>query len=191
MYTHKRDVTYSMTSGMLETTRSQSAEAEHEISIDIPGDTEDQVVAFELDIDQLKGFFMAADGPLTVETWSAVPALIDTFDLLEHEPIHFLDGGDPAEDNPFTADIASLKVSNEAPDWIGETVYAVGDIVRPVTPAYNTYKYVCTVAGTTAVAEPVWPTAVGGTIAETTGVTWECLAGVAHLDIRALIDPTV
>jgi len=111
MFTHRRDVSYEGTAGTLSTYRTQSAESEHEISIDIPAAADQQEVAFALDITQLKGFFMSADGPLTVETNVAL-APDDTFSLLENEPVHFLAGGTPAEDNPFTVDVTKLFVTN-------------------------------------------------------------------------------
>lgn len=194
MYIHRRDIQYDSSSGKLLTRRTQQAEAEHEISINIPADTAEMLVAFELDITQLRGFFMHADGPLKVET-NEVLAPKHTFELIEGEPIHYLAGGlgtAANEPHPFAedvADVTALYVTNEPPDWVGATVYAKGEVVRPTTP--NTYKYVCTVAGTSLDGdEPVWPTTVGGLITDGT-VTWKCVAGVTHLDIRALIDPTV
>ncbi len=56
--------------------------------------------------------------------------------------------------------------------WAATRAYALGDFVRPVTN--NGFVYESTVAGTTAGAEPVWPTTEGGTITNG-GVTWTCL----------------
>ena len=56
-------------------------------------------------------------------------------------------------------------------DWVTETAYILGDRVSPTTP--NGYWYECTTAGTTAVGQPTWPTAVGDTVADGT-VTWTC-----------------
>lgn len=57
--------------------------------------------------------------------------------------------------------------------WTASTAYAVGDRVVPEFGEENGFVYVCTVAGTSDTpTNPVWPTVEGGTIAESTGVTW-------------------
>jgi len=61
--------------------------------------------------------------------------------------------------------------------WTASTAYAVGDVVVPEAGEENGFRYVCTVAGTSHTANPVWPKVEGGTIAETTGVTWVCRYG--------------
>ena len=111
MYTHRRSIDWRSSSGDLFTKRSQQAEAEHEISIDIAAEATDMLVAFALDITQLKGFFMMADGDLEVCTNSASPGT-DQFLLKANEPVHFLAGGDPAETNPFSLDVTALYVTN-------------------------------------------------------------------------------
>lgn len=57
--------------------------------------------------------------------------------------------------------------------WLGNTIYAVDDIVVPTTANANGYQYRCTVAGTShATTEPTWGTALGVTQTDGT-VTWE------------------
>ena len=53
--------------------------------------------------------------------------------------------------------------------WVKETVYAVGDVMKPSTYAAHAYK--CTTAGTSASAEPTWSTTNGGTTSDGTA-TW-------------------
>lgn len=54
--------------------------------------------------------------------------------------------------------------------WVANTVYAVGDIVRPTTANGRSYK--CTTAGTShGSTQPTWPTTYHGTVADNT-VTW-------------------
>jgi len=55
--------------------------------------------------------------------------------------------------------------------WEASTVYAEGDYVLPTVP--NGYRYKCTTAGTSAAAEPTWPTTLAGTVADNTAV-WTC-----------------
>lgn len=56
--------------------------------------------------------------------------------------------------------------------WATGTAYAVGDVVRPITPGSNNRMYICEVAGTShASTEPTWPTTDGASVADNT-VTW-------------------
>ncbi len=56
--------------------------------------------------------------------------------------------------------------------WVANTVYALGDVVKPTTYASHSYK--CTVAGTShAATQPTWGTTNGGTTVDNT-VTWTC-----------------
>jgi hypothetical protein len=58
------------------------------------------------------------------------------------------------------------------PAWATATAYAIGDVVRPVTPGSNNRLYICEIAGTShATTEPTWPTADSGTVVDNT-VTW-------------------
>ncbi len=64
--------------------------------------------------------------------------------------------------------------------WTASTAYAVGDVVVPEAGEENGFRYVCTAAGTSHSANPVWPTVEGGTVTETGGVAWICRYG-GHL----------
>jgi hypothetical protein len=58
--------------------------------------------------------------------------------------------------------------------WITLTAYTAGQkVVKTGTP--NNYCYECTTGGTTAAAQPTWPTTIGGTVVDGT-VTWTCRA---------------
>ena len=59
-----------------------------------------------------------------------------------------------------------------AADW-ASGAYVLEDRVRPTTR--NGHLYECTVAGTSDVSEPVWPTVDGDTVVDGT-VTWTCIA---------------
>ena len=54
--------------------------------------------------------------------------------------------------------------------WGANTVYAVGDFVKPTT--YNDHTYLCTVAGTSGGTQPTWSTTNGATQTDGT-VTWK------------------
>lgn len=66
--------------------------------------------------------------------------------------------------------------------WAASTGYHTGrfnsdtSLVRPTTP--NGYLYRCAQTGTTGAAEPTWPTALGGQVADGS-VIWEC-SGYAY-----------
>ena len=55
--------------------------------------------------------------------------------------------------------------------WTAAAVLGLGAYRRPV--AANGFRYEVTTAGTTAGAEPVWPTPIGATVADNT-VVWTC-----------------
>jgi hypothetical protein len=58
-------------------------------------------------------------------------------------------------------------------NWAATTAYALNAVVAPTTP--NGFNYVCTVAGTSAATQPVWPVTLGATATDGT-VTWACVA---------------
>ena len=63
--------------------------------------------------------------------------------------------------------------------WAVSTGYSVGDVRRPITA--TGFNYICTVAGTTAGAEPAtWPTILGDSIVSGTS-TWRCHSVVTVL----------
>jgi hypothetical protein len=55
--------------------------------------------------------------------------------------------------------------------WVATTAYSLGAFRRPTTA--NGFRYEVTTAGTSGGAEPLWPTAVGNTVADGT-VVWTC-----------------
>lgn len=63
--------------------------------------------------------------------------------------------------------------------WEAATVYAAGALVKPTTP--NGHYYRCTTGGTSHSAEPTWPTAVGGAVADNTAAWAE--AGLLGVDV--------
>lgn len=65
--------------------------------------------------------------------------------------------------------IVYLPANSYATTWVGTTGYAVGDIVRPTVG--NGCLYMCIVAGTSAGAEPTWPTVSRQVVVDNT-VTW-------------------
>ena len=74
-------------------------------------------------------------------------------------------GVDAAYDVPITLEL--LITIGRA----NTTAYVVGDLVTVVAADGNTYRYRCTTAGTSAGAPPVFPAAIGATVADNT-VTW-------------------
>jgi len=77
-----------------------------------------------------------------------------------------------ASSNP-SVDNITLTPTEILPAWEASTVYAVGDSVEPTVD--NTYRYECTVAGSSNSSEPSWPTTIGNTVNDG-GVTWKCVA---------------
>ncbi len=69
----------------------------------------------------------------------------------------------PDPDIALTVKIAATEA------WVTATAYVVGDLVLDTGRAY-----VCTVAGTSAGAEPTWPTTAGETVVDG-GATWRDL----------------
>jgi len=84
--------------------------------------------------------------------------------------------GDPAVDvNQFSGLYKLLKGTA----WVASTPYSLGAEVLPTAGLENGFRYVCTVAGTSAATEPVWPTTEGATKTDGT-VTWTTRYG-SHL----------
>lgn len=69
--------------------------------------------------------------------------------------------------------------------WHSTTAYGLTDYVEPSTP--NSHTYECTIAGTTAGAEPSWPTTDELTVADGS-VTWTCKSVRAKLETANDID---
>lgn len=55
--------------------------------------------------------------------------------------------------------------------WVAATAYTLGQFRRPTNA--NGFRYEVTTAGTSAGAEPAWPTTIGATVADNT-VVWTC-----------------
>ena len=87
----------------------------------------------------------------------------------------------------FITEWTQTKTVTPGP-WTASTVYAVGDVVHPVSyigsnPALSYFQagtqfyYKCTTAGTSAsVTEPTWPVVLGGVSASDNGVYWTAIA---------------
>jgi len=72
----------------------------------------------------------------------------------------------------------TIQVFDDPVIWQAGYAKVVGNLVRPSVS--NNHYYRCTVAGTTGVAEPAWPTTEGDTIADGTA-TWQCVVGTREL----------
>jgi hypothetical protein len=68
---------------------------------------------------------------------------------------------------------ATLMTGKTETVWAVSTADVVGDIRRPITA--TGFVYICTTAGTTADAEPTWPTTLGESVTSGTSV-WRCHA---------------
>jgi hypothetical protein len=86
--------------------------------------------------------------------------------------------GDDIDDYRVTG--FGCHVRLDPPTWKASTAYTVrepydaatGSVVKP--SVFNGRHFKCTVAGTSDVAEPTWPTAIGATVADGTA-TWEAI----------------
>jgi hypothetical protein len=79
---------------------------------------------------------------------------------------------------------ASGGASWAVPRWAASAAKVSGNEVIPLV-TQNGYTYRCTVAGTTAGAEPVWPTTVGLTVVDG-GVTWQCVRSAQYMSYRGV-----
>jgi hypothetical protein len=78
---------------------------------------------------------------------------------------------------------ASGGASWVVPKWAASTAKVSGNEVIPLVANFYTYR--CTVAGTTAGAEPVWPTTIGLTVVDG-GVTWQCVRSTQYMSYRGV-----
>lgn len=102
--------------GAISKTVAISAGAEYNIDESIPASTTDQLVAFVLDVSQLKGIFMVSDYAVTVETNSGSTAA-NTFTLPANTPYMWVLGDAAMRDTAgavVTTDITALYVTNGA-----------------------------------------------------------------------------
>ena len=118
---------------------------------------EDRLVSGDLTADGVQYSPEAALGATATEVLSKIVEPGITGNILR------LELGLTAE---LRADISGVSA------WVASTAYSLGGIVKP-TGGYAGCVYECTTAGTSGTAEPTWPTADGGTVADNT-VTWTC-----------------
>jgi phage-related protein len=62
--------------------------------------------------------------------------------------------------------------------WAASTAYVVGDVVRPTYDNDTGFFFRCTVAGTTGINEPFWPTVIANTVQDGTA-TWMAVSIIA------------
>ncbi|MEM0953286.1 MAG: hypothetical protein AAGI24_04020 [Pseudomonadota bacterium] len=85
-----------------------------------------------------------------------------------------------------TGEVIVLALGEYGTPWAADTVYAVGDRIRPTTGNETGYAYVCTVPGTAGADEPTWWIGAGTTGAVGTA-TFEAVSTywpVAHAPIQ-------
>ncbi len=68
--------------------------------------------------------------------------------------------------------------------WAASTAFAVGDIRRASVTQNSGLVFKCTTAGTSASAEPAWPTDIGSTVTDNT-VVWTAISSV-YADLSGL-----
>jgi hypothetical protein len=98
----------------------------------------------------------------------------------------------------FRADLRNTSSTYQMPltlelyvsqSWQAAIAYVAGVIAVPTAAAGNGFRYRVTVAGTSAGAEPAWPTTVGTTVVDN-GVTWVC-EGTDAIGSQPLTLPTI
>lgn len=90
-----------------------SVEAELDLNISIPNGA-DQLVAFAMDVSQLKFIYIVADGVLVLETNSS-GSPVNTITLAANAPFQWIFGDNPIRDTAnavITTDITALYVTN-------------------------------------------------------------------------------
>lgn len=80
----------------------------------------------------------------------------------------FINGDPSADANQFTGLYKLLKGTA----WVASTSYSLGDEVVPTEGKENGFRYVCTAAGTSGVAEPTWHKVEGEEWTETGTLKW-------------------
>lgn len=79
---------------------------------------------------------------------------------------------------------ATGNVSATVAKWAASAVYGLNtEVVPNVTQTGYTYR--CTTAGTSAGAEPIWPTTIGSTVADGTAV-WTCVRSLQYMSYRGI-----
>lgn len=112
-FTHR--IVREWNSGSLQLNQSKevTSELESNISISIPDSTTDQLVAWAIDITQLKSLHIQTTQDITIETNNPAgtsAAADDTLTLLANQPISWQEGD--VMDHPFTADVTQIYVTN-------------------------------------------------------------------------------
>lgn len=79
----------------------------------------------------------------------------------------------PAVLNLLTGKLDPLSMKPVGVGWLPNTQYNVGEVVTPSLPVGgNSHTYICTVAGVSGAAQPIFPVTEGGTVGDG-GVTWK------------------
>lgn len=108
------------TNGGVSISKSVDVSSGAEVNLDesIPAATTDQLVAFVLDVSQIKGLYIIADKPLLIQTNDgSSPA--NTITLAANVPFMWVNGDAAIRDTAgavITTDITSLYVTNTDPD---------------------------------------------------------------------------
>jgi Tol biopolymer transport system component len=76
--------------------------------------------------------------------------------------------------DPFRAGVPAIY--NPSASWKPGTVYAQGAIVQPTSANPNHLTFQAQSPGTSGLLEPIWPTSIGGTVLDATGITWKAIA---------------
>jgi hypothetical protein len=74
--------------------------------------------------------------------------------------------------------------------WLASTAYVVNEYVQPTVSGGNGHLYRCSIAGTTAATEPIWPIMENGAVADG-GVTWQELTPVLATSLPAPNSPNI
>lgn len=128
------------------------------------------------------------DESLVADTWIATAH--------EHLSGNFL-GSTEFTGAAFSIDVGAVKgcsvtVSAKQGDiWEPSlTSIVIGDKIIPTDPVSTPYYYIATVAGTTAITEPVWPVTPAGTVTDGS-VTWQRVERLIQPVTQSPLVPTV
>jgi len=117
MFTHTLNRSWSRGSESIGATVTAEAGSELNIDESIPGNTTDALVAFVLDVSQLKSLFMLSDVDVMVETNATTG--VNVFNLLAGVPYAWIVGDAAVRDTEgtaFTTDVTALYVTNGEAD---------------------------------------------------------------------------
>lgn len=105
-------------SGSISKSTQVQAEAENNIDAGVPAATANELVAFVLDVSQLKGIYMVSDRAVTVKTNSS-GSPVNTFTLAANIPFMWVQGDPAIRDTAgvvFTTDVTALYMTNADAD---------------------------------------------------------------------------